>query len=138
MHVYTDDCINILKNKIFHVLVSRRHSVVEDCCSRQFPGNTISVPAVHDRWGSKPQLPRVFFHSLIRLVYGDTWARKANGVINLAAENKMRELSTMYKTVFAAGHRTVYKTDLRNFDVLFRKLLRSVVGPPAGMDWTRP
>ena len=40
--------------------------------------------------------------------------------------------------VFAAGHRTLCKTDLRNFDVLFRKLLRSVVGPPAGMDWTRP
>ena len=40
--------------------------------------------------------------------------------------------------VFAAGHRTMYKTDLRNFDVPFRKLLRSVVGPPARMDWTRP
>ena len=40
--------------------------------------------------------------------------------------------------VFAAGHRTMYKTDLRKFDVLFRKLLRSIVGPPAGMDWTRP
>ena len=24
------------------------------------------------------------------------------------------------------------------FDVLFRKLLRRVVGPPAGMDWARP
>ena len=32
----------------------------------------------------------------------------------------------------------MYKTELRNFDVLFRKLLRSVVGPPAGMDWARP
>ena len=31
--------------------------------------------------------------------------------------------------VFAAGHRTMYKTDLRNFDAVFRKLLRSVVGP---------
>ena len=40
--------------------------------------------------------------------------------------------------VSAAGHRTLYKTDLRNFDVLFRKLIRSVVGLPAGMDWTRP
>ena len=36
---------------------------------------------------------------------------------------------------FPAGHRTLY---LRDFDVLFRKLIRSVVGPPAGMDWTRP
>ena len=32
----------------------------------------------------------------------------------------------------------MYKTDLIKFDVLFRKLLRSAVGPPAGMDWTRP
>ena len=40
--------------------------------------------------------------------------------------------------VVAAGHRTMYKTDLRSFDVLSRKLLRSVVGPPAAMDWTRP
>ena len=39
---------------------------------------------------------------------------------------------------FGEGHRTMYKTDLRNFDVLFRKLFRSVVGPPAGMDRTRP
>ena len=40
--------------------------------------------------------------------------------------------------VFAARHRTMYRTDPRNFDVLFRKLLRSVVGPPAVMalhDW---
>ena len=34
------------------------------------------------------------FFSFIRLVYGDTWAGKGNGVINLAAENKMRELSS--------------------------------------------
>ena len=40
--------------------------------------------------------------------------------------------------VFAAGHRTMYKTDLRKFDVLFRKLFPNVVGPPAGMDWTLP
>ena len=35
-----------------------------------------------------------FFFFLIRLVYGDTWAGKANGVINLAAQNKKRELSS--------------------------------------------
>ena len=40
--------------------------------------------------------------------------------------------------VVAAGRRTLYKTDLRNFDVLLRKWLRSVVSHPAGMDWTRP
>ena len=38
-----------------------------------------------------------FIHSFTRLVYGDTWAGKANGVINLAAESKMRELSSTRK-----------------------------------------
>ena len=46
-------------------------------------------------------------------------------------------------TVLAAGekNRTIYKTDLRNLrnlDVLFRRLFRSSVGFPALMDWTRP
>ena len=36
-----------------------------------------------------------------------------------------------------AGHRTVCKTDLRDFDVVFRKLLRSVFCPPIHA-WTRP
>lgn len=32
----------------------------------------------------------------------------------------------------------MYKTHLRKFDVLFRKLLRGFVGPTAGMAWSRP
>ena len=40
--------------------------------------------------------------------------------------------------VFAAGRRTMYKTDMDKFDVLFRRLFRTFVRPPAGMDWTRP
>lgn len=32
----------------------------------------------------------------------------------------------------------MYQTDLRKFDVLLGKFLRSVVGPLAGMDWTCP
>ena len=39
---------------------------------------------------------------------------------------------------FAAGHRTILKKDLNKIDVTFRKLLRSVVGPPAATDWSRP
>ena len=35
-----------------------------------------------------------FLHSFIRLVYGVKWAGEANGAINPAAENKMRELSS--------------------------------------------
>ena len=39
---------------------------------------------------------------------------------------------------FAAGHRTIYRNDLRSVDVAYRRLLRSVVGPPRNMDWTLP
>ena len=38
---------------------------------------------------------KYFFHSFIRLVNCDTWAGKANGVINLA-ENKRSELSSRH------------------------------------------
>lgn len=37
-------------------------------------------------------------------------------------------------TVIAARNRTKY----HNFDVLFRKLFRTVVCPPPRMDWNRP
>ena len=39
---------------------------------------------------------------------------------------------------FAAGHRTIYRNDLRSMDVAYRRLLRSVVGPPRNMDWALP
>ncbi len=39
---------------------------------------------------------------------------------------------------FAAGHRTIFKQELATLDVAHRKLLRHVVGPPAGMDWSSP
>ena len=37
---------------------------------------------------------------------------------------------------FAAGHRKIFKQELAALDVAHRKLLRRVVGPPAGMDWS--
>ena len=39
---------------------------------------------------------------------------------------------------YAAGHRSIYKQDLHRFDVLQRRLLRSVVGPRRNVDWTQP
>ena len=40
--------------------------------------------------------------------------------------------------VFAGSHRTVYKKDLHTLDVAFRRLARKIVGPPGGLDWSRP
>lgn len=39
---------------------------------------------------------------------------------------------------FASGRRAVYQGDLRKLDVLYRKLLRQVCGPPGNIDWSRP
>jgi len=40
--------------------------------------------------------------------------------------------------LFAGIHRTMYKSDLNALDVAFRRLARKVVGPPGGLDWSRP
>ena len=39
---------------------------------------------------------------------------------------------------FATGNRKIFKQELAALDVAHRKLLRRVVGPPAGMDRSRP
>ena len=38
----------------------------------------------------------------------------------------------------ASGHRKIYKQDLRKLDIKFRKVVRTVVGPPGGLDWSVP
>ena len=39
---------------------------------------------------------------------------------------------------FGAAHRKVYKQDPYKMDVVFRPLLRFIVGPPGDVDWTLP
>lgn len=39
---------------------------------------------------------------------------------------------------FAAGQRKVHKQELQKIGVAFRRLARSIVGPPAVTDWTQP
>lgn len=39
---------------------------------------------------------------------------------------------------FASGHRTVHAHDFHRMNVEFRKLVRTVVGPPTGMHWDDP
>ena len=39
---------------------------------------------------------------------------------------------------FAAGHRKIYQRHLVKFDVEWRRLLRTMFGPPPEMDWNLP
>ena len=36
---------------------------------------------------------------------------------------------------FSSGRRAIYNSQLATLDVQFRKLCRSIVGPPPGVDW---
>ena len=38
--------------------------------------------------------------------------------------------------LFGAAHRTLHQGDLYQMDITFRKLLRAMVGPPPGIDWS--
>ena len=59
---------------------------------------------------------------------------------HVSLATRVRYFDTVITPVacFAAGHRAIFKNDFDNVDVVFRKLLRSVVGPPAATDWSRP
>ena len=39
---------------------------------------------------------------------------------------------------FGAGHRKIYQHQLHKFDVEWRRLLRTLLGPPPGLDWNMP
>ena len=59
---------------------------------------------------------------------------------NVAMRDRFRYFNAMVTPVacFGAAHRKVYKQDLCKMDIVFRRLLRSIVGPPGDVDWTLP
>ena len=59
-------------------------------------------------------------------------------MVSMACRLKFCDAMITSVVCFAAGHRKIYTTKLRKFDVHWRKLLRCVVGPPADIDWNQP
>ena len=59
---------------------------------------------------------------------------------NVAMRDRFKYFDAMVTPVacFGAAHRKVYKQDLWRMDIVFRPLLRSIVGPPGDVDWTLP
>ena len=85
--------------RMWSAMYNRRPRLSRSTLDVAMPGSIKHRPRYFDATVSFNTLLRcrastIFIHSFIRLVYGDTWAGKANGVINLAAENKMHELSS--------------------------------------------
>ena len=57
---------------------------------------------------------------------------------NVSIVKRLRYFESVVSSVacFAGGHRTMYNRHLERLDTHFRKLCRSIVGPPPGTDWT--
>ena len=59
---------------------------------------------------------------------------------NVSMRDRFKYFDAMVTPVACVGaaHRRVYKQDLCRMDIVFRRLLRSIVGPPGDVDWTLP
>ena len=58
--------------------------------------------------------------------------------ISINSKLKFFEATVTPIACFAAGHRSIRQRDLHILDVEFRRLVRSVVGPPFGVCWSSP
>ena len=67
--------------------------------------------------------------------FGNRWILTDHQV---SIATRLRYFDKVVPTVacFAAGHRALYKNDLLNMDVSYRKLCRQIVGPPPGPNWS--
>ena len=60
------------------------------------------------------------------------------GQKNVTMRDCFKYFDTMVTPAACSGaaHRNMYKQDLYKMDVVFRRLLCSIVGPPGNVDWT--
>ena len=58
--------------------------------------------------------------------------------VSINSKLKLFEATVTPIACFAAGHRSIRQHDLHILDVEFRRLVRSVVGPPSGVCWSSP
>ena len=105
--------------------------VLDRVSTHKWPGCLLHAGGCHDA--------DIDFHlqAALRAFNANRWILTDRHV---SLATRLRYFDTIITPVacFAAGHRTILKKDLNKIDVTFRKLLRSVVGPPAATDWSRP
>ena len=58
--------------------------------------------------------------------------------VSINSQMKLFEATVTPIACFAAGHRSIRQHVLHILDVEFRRLVRSVVGPPSGVCWSSP
>ena len=77
----------------------------------------------------------VMLQQASKAFFADRWILTDHQV---SIATKLKYFDKVVSTVacFAAGHRALYKNDLLNMDVSYRKLCRQIVGPPPGTNWS--
>ena len=57
---------------------------------------------------------------------------------SVSISKRLKNFNAVVSSVafFGNGHRAIYNSRLATLDVQFRKLCRSIVGPPPEVDWT--
>ena len=77
------------------------------------------------------------FHAAARAFGANKWILCGKHA-PLSLRVKFFEAVVTRVACFGAGHRKISQPHLRKFDSEWRRLLRSIVGPPSGLDWSMP
>ena len=74
-------------------------------------------------------------HAAARAFWANKWILRDRHV-PLSRRVKFFEAVVTFVACFGAGHRKISIPHLRKLDSEWRRLLRSMVGPPSGLDWS--
>lgn len=69
---------------------------------------------------------------------GPLMRKRVHEVVSLNKKNRLLYHHSGLMECYNAAHKTASKQDLYKMDIVFRRLLHSIVGPPGEMDWTLP
>jgi len=77
-------------------------------------------------------------HAATRAFHANKWSSKIS--MFLYHLRRLQYFNRVMTPVacFASGRHAIYQQDLHKLDILHRKLLRSVCGPPGNIDWSCP
>ena len=68
----------------------------------------------------------------------DELAAVGSNLVRVAVRLRFFDRVITPVALFASGHRTIRMSDLYKLDVVFRKMLRMIVGPPSFVEWKAP
>ena len=108
-----------------------RIAILEHDCGQKWLGCILTAQ------GSKLRHVDVKHHrqQVSKTFFANRWIPQ-NHQVSISTRLKYFDKAVTTVACFAAAHRALYKNDLVNMDVSYRKLCRQIVGPPPGTNWS--